>query len=276
MYNIYIIHNKNTGKFYVGRTGNYKNRWKSHRTLLRRKVHPSKYLQDSWNKHGEDKFEFYIMEELSTLEESIEMEQMYLEDYLHETYNRCSNSMGGGDYISNHPNKEEIIKKISNTLKITYGNMTFEEKIEKYSMPGIDNPMYGKKHTEETRKKISDKVSKHYENHGSYRKGKTFVELFGEEKSLEMKKELSDNASKRTGENNPFYGKKHTEETKKKISDNTKGRIPSNTRKVMVNGIEYESATKAGKLLGVVTATITHRIKSNNRLYDGYFYKDEM
>ncbi len=48
--------------------------------------------------------------------------------------------------------------------------------------------MYGKKHSEETKRKIS-----------------------------EIKKETS------SGENNPFYGKKHTEETKRKIGEANKG-----------------------------------------------------
>lgn len=54
----------------------------------------------------------------------------------------------------------------------------------KIGMFGKENPFYGKKHSEETRKKMS-------ENHADF-----------------------------FGEKNPFYNKKHTEETKNKISEN--------------------------------------------------------
>jgi group I intron endonuclease len=153
LYYIYAIYNKNTNKFYVGRTNNHKDRWKNHRYRLRYNKHSNKYLQDSWNKHGEEAFIFIIMEELETIEDSIEMEQVYLDDYLHETYNRCSNSYGGGDYISNHPDKENIKNRISESLKKTYSSMTEEERKSKFGKKGIKNGMYGKKHTENSRKK---------------------------------------------------------------------------------------------------------------------------
>lgn len=46
-------------------------------------------------------------------------------------------------------------------------------------------------------------------------KGKTFVELYGEEKAKKMIKVLSEKCG-RAGENNGFYGKSHSEETKEK------------------------------------------------------------
>lgn len=62
---------------------------------------------------------------------------------------------------------------------------------------GKNNPFYNKKHTEETRKIISEK-----------NKGKTLSE---EEK---RKRSLSN-----LGKNNPFYGKKHTKESLKKMQE---------------------------------------------------------
>lgn len=72
--------------------------------------------------------------------------------------------------------------------------------------------------------------------HSLKRKNKNWEEIFGYEKSIEMKNNLS---NKNSGENNPFYGKHHTEETKeklryektpehrRKISESGKGRIHS-------------------------------------------------
>jgi hypothetical protein len=123
---------------------------------------------------------------------------------------------------------------------------------------------------------MSIKISKHYEKNNSNKKGKSFEELFGEERAFEMRNQISEVASKRIGEKNSFYGKKHSDESKKKISYSRKGILPGNTRKVVIENVEYESATEAGRVLGVVTATITHRIKSPNKNYANYFYKDEI
>jgi group I intron endonuclease len=62
---IYKITNQKTGRFYIGRAegkeGFYK-RWYHHRWLLRKNNHENSYLQNSYNKHGEDFFTFEILE----------------------------------------------------------------------------------------------------------------------------------------------------------------------------------------------------------------------
>lgn len=67
-------------------------------------------------------------------------------------------------------------------------------------------PMLGKKHSEET-------VKRHIERF----KGKTFEELYGEEKAKKLKEELS---IRNSGENNPFYGMTHSETSLKKMRQN--------------------------------------------------------
>ena len=82
------------------------------------------------------------------------------------------------------------------------------------SITGEDNPFYGKKHTEETRIKISENhADVSGENNPNY----------GKPRSDETKQKLSElRKGKFTGEDNPFYGKKHTEEAKKKMSEERK------------------------------------------------------
>lgn len=58
---IYLIVNKNTNKFYLGRTINHTKRWADHRKTLRGNRHRNPRLQNSWNFHGEDAFEFLIL-----------------------------------------------------------------------------------------------------------------------------------------------------------------------------------------------------------------------
>lgn len=75
---------------------------------------------------------------------------------------------------------------------------------------GEHNPMYGNKHSEETRKKMS--CSWDYDKHFS-----------------DETKERMSEAKK--GEKNSFYGKRHTEETKKRISEKKKGKKHSKETK---------------------------------------------
>lgn len=59
---IYIIENSATGKFYVGRTKNPALRKRAHFSQLRRGAHNNPRLQASFNKHGEEAFEFKVVD----------------------------------------------------------------------------------------------------------------------------------------------------------------------------------------------------------------------
>lgn len=62
MTGIYKITNLDNGKMYVGKAINIKYRWKQHIVQLNRGIHHNSYLQNSWNIHGQDKYEFSIIE----------------------------------------------------------------------------------------------------------------------------------------------------------------------------------------------------------------------
>lgn len=55
---VYEIVNTTTGKRYIGSATTFRGRFAVHRHELRRGVHHSEKLQRSWDKHGEDAFEF--------------------------------------------------------------------------------------------------------------------------------------------------------------------------------------------------------------------------
>src|SRR5208282_6276920 len=66
MFGVYGIHNRFSGKWYVGstdRTG-IANRWKQHQRLLTQKKHHSRKLQLAWNKYGSSVWEWIVLEEL--------------------------------------------------------------------------------------------------------------------------------------------------------------------------------------------------------------------
>jgi len=62
---IYAIVNRVNRKRYVGSTVSFRRRKYDHWRELRKGIHSNKHLQASWNKHGEDCFEFVIVERVS-------------------------------------------------------------------------------------------------------------------------------------------------------------------------------------------------------------------
>ena len=82
---IYCIVNTDNQKKYVGSSKNIYQRMQKHRACLRKNVHENKKLQNSWNKHGENSFQYFILEFCSE-ELLIEREQFYI-DTLKPWYN---------------------------------------------------------------------------------------------------------------------------------------------------------------------------------------------
>lgn len=92
---VYYIKNILTGYVYIGSSKNIQQRFKEHRTGLRKGEHHCSHLQNSWNKHGEKNFRFGIIEQCSNL---LEREQFYINHN-----NRLYNSMKfvGGYHTTN-------------------------------------------------------------------------------------------------------------------------------------------------------------------------------
>jgi group I intron endonuclease len=122
--------------------------------------------------------------------------------------------------------------------------------------------MYGKTHTDETRKKFSE-----LHKGNTYRKG-----IIASEKT---RQKMSENAKLKIGEKNPFYGKHHSEETIQKIKEKSKGRLPPNTIKISVDNIIYISISEAARQLNMPAPTVLWRLKSNNPKFDNYKYVNE-
>lgn len=85
---IYCILNKLNGNRYVGSAINFYKRKYAHLFALKNNKHHSSYLQNAWNKYGEDMFEFMVLEEVENKEELIIKEQWWL-DNSECNYNIC-------------------------------------------------------------------------------------------------------------------------------------------------------------------------------------------
>ncbi len=139
---IYQILNIVSGDFYIGSSMNVYRRMYQHQTLLRNNKHHSPHLQRSWNKYGQDKFEYSILQYVHTEDEKYLrfVEQQYLDLFL-PVYNVSRDAISplSTKYVprkkshtekilpQNKSNWEEVKSKISNTVKSLWANDDFRE-----------------------------------------------------------------------------------------------------------------------------------------------------
>lgn len=130
---------------------------------------------------------------------------------------------------------------------------------------GEGNGFYGKKHTEETKKLISEMASKRVGENNSF---------YGKTHSEESRKRISEGRKgKCVGEENPFYGKTHTEETKEKMR---KARIGKKIAQFDKEGnlIKiWDYAKMASEELGIDQSTIGRCCKGKQKTASGYIWK---
>lgn len=262
---VYKISNILSGRYYIGYSTNINRRFTVHRSKLKQNCHDNIFLQRAYNLDGEDKFKYDIIHICDTEEKAKEIELQYLTDLSIRNiiYNLNYNN-SGGDLLKNHPDKEKIREKILNSCKETLNKMTPEERSQKYGKIGNKNGMYGKTHTEEVRQKISE-INKGQVCHNK-----------GKKASDETRQKLSEiRKNKYTGEENPFFGKHHTEETKQKIREKNIGNIPPNNKEITIDGFFYISMAEASRQLNIPVPTILWRANSKNPKFDTYKYVDQ-
>lgn len=149
----------------------------------------------------------------------------------------------GGDNLTKNPNKDGIVKKIKESVKKRYDSMTDEEKKEKHSKPLEINPNW---------------------------KGGVTYQYCECGKRIGAGHKHCNKCRPRSNDNNPFFGKHHSEETKKRLSEKRKGKKPSNMKQIIIDNITYESLAEASRQTGINSSTILWRINSKNKKYKNY------
>ena len=163
---IYCIENLITNKKYIGQSIDIENRWKKHITELNNQYHHNDYLQKAWNKYGKNNFGFYVLEYCNK-EELNQKEDYYIQKYNTMDRKYGYNLKSGGQ--DHNFQTEEVKRKISESNKKAYQNSNLKDirKIDalnqwadpkiKEKITGENNGMYGKHHTEEAKKAMSEK-----------------------------------------------------------------------------------------------------------------------
>ena len=261
---IYVIRNTINEKCYVGSAKDFTTRKKKHFFDLRKNIHCNIKLQRSFNKHGETAFVFEIIELLPYEKDTIiaaENNWMVKLNSKASGYNIADASFG--DILTNHPNREGIIAKITKTVNANMSAMSAEERKVKWGLPGERNPIYGQKRPEYVIDAMRQGTKKFVEINGH---GPTK----GYKMSEETKKLLSDIAKTRIGDKNSFYGREHTEETKAKISAKNKGKKCLGRLSLFIDGIWYDSIKDAEVATGIKGCTIWFRLQSKNPKFATY------
>ena len=186
---VYKITNKLNNKIYIGSSVNCKGRWSVHKCKA-----SDQYISRAMKKYGVENFIFEIIETCE-IEQLREREQYWLDHF--KSYDR---EIGYNIGIC----AERPMFKV----EVSEETRKFRSELGK-TWVGDKNPFFGKTHTEETKKAISEAL-----------KGKS------------------------AGENNPNYGKKHSPEALKKISEASMGRDTKTGRKVKQIDIETGEVIK--------------------------------
>lgn len=222
-YTIYIHKNKFNGKLYIGQTSQIpQKRWDNGRGYK-----TSSKFYNAILKYGWDNFEHIIVANNLSKKQADKMEEELIQKYQTRNDDFGYNIKKGGN---NHTHSEETKRKIGEANKIALKGSHWSEEhrqIISQKFTGKNNPFYGKKHTEETKQKISES-----------RKGQC------------------------SGENHHFYGKKHTKEELKKMSDNRKGK--GGKRIICLNtGEIFNCMMDAARWCGLKTSSSIGQVCNN-------------
>jgi group I intron endonuclease len=180
---VYQIRNLVNNKIYIGSSKNHKKRQARHLRDLRSGEHHCIYLQRAYDKYGIDNFIFEILEECLE-SELFEKEEFWIEK-LSPEYN--IGGVCGGDNYTNHPDKEIIRERLAKQLR------ECERPEPKFKE---DNPNWKGGATFFTCPKCNNEIR-----------------ISGDKARPKTCGKCRD----RNGEKNPFFGRKHSEETKEKI-----------------------------------------------------------
>jgi len=242
MTGIYKIKNTINDNIYIGSAKNINRRWDRHRCGLRNNKHENIILQRVWNKYGEENFIFEVIE-ICEIKELLELEQKYLD--LKPQYN-IGMIASGGDNLTNNPNRNDIIKRIKNSLKLRIEGMDENERKIKFSRSMEKNP--------------------NWRGGSSIKHCKCGKEIAPQNNTCRKCRPMD-------GKNNPFYNKHHTNETKTIISNKNAGKhFGTQSINFTIDEIKYFSLGDASRKLKIPMTTIRWRLKSKNEKFKNYNY----
>jgi group I intron endonuclease len=267
---VYEIKNKINGKSYIGQhaSDDLSNYWGS-----------GKLIKAAINKYGIDNFDRIILERCVSKEELNEREKYWIakNNTIENGYNLTEGGTGG-DTSQFIDYSDEWTKKQRQNAKDYWNNLSDgEKKNRSQKMLGDKNPMFGKEGFWKGKKIPKDIIQKSIDKRRSYKgdqnpnwKGGITYAYCECGKKITQSSVYCNECVPKSGSNNPFFGKQHSEDTKNRLSEKRMGKKPSNMKQVMIDNIIYESISEATRQLGICGATILWRINSKNKKFQNY------
>ena len=159
---IYYIRNIINDKLYIGQSIDVYTRLSRHKTDLR-SGRDSKHLQKSYNKYGEDNFEFMLLVECQVNDLDF-LEKYYIAEWNTQDEDFGYNLDGGGSKSRFMSEETKILMS-----KTRMGHMVSEETKKKISenhadFSGNNNPNFGKTPSEQSRQKSKESNQKTWSN----------------------------------------------------------------------------------------------------------------
>ena len=218
-------------------------------------------------KYGRNSFIKEILEDNILDTYTLEQREIYWIQY----YNSTSKDIGynittggtGGDTLSNHPNLNNIRKKLSIASKSIWNSDINGTRREFYSklFKGKSNPMYGKTHTSASRKKIGNRTYLSGEHNFNY----------GKKTTAAVKLKLSNSLK-----NKPSYWKGKT------IPNSARYKMSKSVNQYMIDGLfikYWDSISDAKREVGAtkISAVCKKKCKSScGYLWDYSSGSDQM
>ena len=255
---VYKITNNISGKSYVGQTKrDVKVRFREHSrcktTILGKAIHS----------YGIENFSIEIIEKAETRQELDEKEIYYiklLNTIKPNGYNQCK----GGEGVSGMVWTQEMREH----ARETHVGKNCGKDNPMYGKCGELNPFYGKKHSEKTKRMLSEKAKENYSGANN--------PMYGRKHTEEALKKMSENRKgKHCGKEHSLYGKHLSDETKEKLSKAKKGKeFPGKWKPVIcveTNTI-YPSVKEAAKAMNIKPSSISTVLSGRRAKTAGYHW----
>lgn len=250
-----------TGRIYIGCSQNIEKRFTQHQNNLKSGNHANRYFQNSVNKYGLENFTFEVVFELpSHCEEHVlkNLETLFIWS---ENPENLYNIIVPREFQTKSTNyldfRERKIKAWKETVAKNGGlPLRTPELKEQQSkaVSGEKNPFFGKTHSLETKKILSEKAKARWSD--------------PQERLLmsHRRKNFFKDPKNRAKVGERSRGRKHSEETKQKISEKSSGSNNPNATPFILNGVKYGSFVEAEKALGISKYKLKKLLKPNDYL----------